>query len=783
MKVIFLIHFNTFYGQELMIAGSFGVAPMRYVDGFWRFELDLKTAAPLSYSYLTKSGKEITYEAGGPRLFTPSGGDKYILIDQWRTRDNNSPFTSDPFSKVLAAESSTVFHDGNIIFSVNAINLNRKSKVLICGNCDELGNWDPDKAPEMVQKEDGRCYYFSDKTRLPDTVEYKYISIDKIEDSALWEECNNRVVNISETNNNATIILNDFSASLRVPQVKIAGTAIPVFSVRSEKDCGIGDFEGLKAFIDFLSNTSQHVLQILPINDTSINGSRKDSYPYGAISVFALNPMYIHLESVGVIKDREFRERHLKKFKKLNASEEIKYEEVYRVKWAYLRKIFSEVGDKTFKTKDYKAFYKKNEDWLLSYAFFCFLKDKHKCADFNKWPRYSVYSKKDAESFLDNENKYKKELTIHFFVQYHLDKQMKEVRNHAQKKRVILKGDLPIGVNRCSADAWTHPSLFNFDVSSGAPPDNFSENGQNWGFPTYRWEIMEHDGFAWWKKRLQKMNEYFDACRIDHILGFFRIWEIPGKESLMGYFNPSLPLSKDEISDFGIKYHQQYTGNLFIRDINDNNKFHPTIAAHKCKEYKQMSNSLKESFNALYNHYFFSRHEQLWRNTALKRLQVIISSSNMLICGEDLGMIPACVSYVMHELKILTLEVQRMPKNSGESIGNPLLYPYLSVCTTGTHDTSTLRMWLNDSSPKKCRQIIDLHLNSGSMITVLPYQDWISMFEELRIENPESERINDPSDPDNYWGYRMAISIETLIQQKRVISEIKEMVVKSGRAL
>jgi 4-alpha-glucanotransferase len=141
-------------------------------------------------------------------------------------------------------------------------------------------------------------------------------------------------------------------------------------------------------------------------------------------------------------------------------------------------------------------------------------------------------------------------------LQYHLHLQLSEAHRYANDNGIILKGDIPIGINKNSAEAWVEPHLFNFSGQAGAPPDDFSVRGQNWGFPTYNWGLMEKDGYKWWKQRFSKMAEYFDAYRIDHILGFFRIWEVPSEsvEGIMGHFNPSLPFSADELRGRGYNF-------------------------------------------------------------------------------------------------------------------------------------------------------------------------------------------------------------------------------------
>ena len=627
--------------------------------------------------------------------------------------------------------------------------------------------------------------------------------------------------------------------------------------------------------VDLLYVTRQRVLQILPVNDTTMTHTWTDSYPYGAISIFALHPLYINLKGIGVVTDKEFMRKYTKRAKTLNELESVDYDAVSKLKWEYIRNIFLESYEKTFNSEEYKRYFIKNSDWLVPYAAYCYLRNKNNNADFSAWPKYSIYEKDEILALTSPTNKSYLEMAIHYFVQFHLHNQLSSAHQYANSKGIILKGDVPIGVNKNSVDAWVEPHYFNFNGQAGAPPDDFSVKGQNWQFPTYNWDEMEKDGLSWWKKRFRNMGEYFDAYRIDHILGFFRIWEIPIKsiEGLMGHFNPSIPYTESEIRSFGYNFNYdrdckpyinedmlndyfgvdksaiskifleiiglkkydlkesfntQYSIDkyfnenpssnlliykdllfslcsevLFIPDSFDESKFHPRISAQLTRSYLSLSQDQKDSFNKLYNHFFYERNNDLWHHNAMEKLPRMISSTGMLACGEDLGMIPSCVPYVMKSLSILTLEIQRMPKDSKVKFGNPSYYPYLSVCTTGTHDTSTLRGWWEENyedskiyfkeflggyenaphvcETKICTKIIESHLHSSSMFVILPIQDWLSMFSNLRRENPNDERINIPSNPNHYWRFRMHIPIEELINNSDFTSCIIEQIVKSGR--
>ena len=615
------------------------------------------------------------------------------------------------------------------------------------------------------------------------------------------------------------------AASVRRGVWKAAGTAIPVFSLRSENGFGVGEFNDLKLLVDWAAATGQKVIQLLPVNDTTMTWTWRDSYPYNACSSFALHPQFIHLPSAGVVEDDEYYRLQ----KELNSLPELDYERVNREKHRFLRMAFEKSGRKTLQTETFKSYVRENSEWLLPYAVYCVLRDRFGTADFTRWRTgghrpgsgtadcpaaasdYSVYDRETVMSFAAE---HREDVEYWYFVQYHLHMQLLESRNYAHSKGVIFKGDLPIGVSRNSADAWMDRDLFNMDSCAGAPPDAFSTEGQNWGFPTYNWDVMEKDGFAWWKARLGNMSRYFDAFRIDHILGFFRIWEIPltAKSGLAGHFSPALPYSSKELADLGfdMKCRQypevcpsQCAGGLFVPDPHHRDRWHPCIAARSSAAYAALAPDCRHAFDSLYEDFFYHRHNRFWKESAMRKLPALLSATGMLACGEDLGMIPACVPEIMREYQILSLEIQRMPKKFGERFADPAEYPYYSVCTTSTHDTSTLRAWWEEDremtrlfwkdmlggegeapdvcTPSICRSIIQMHLDSPSMLAILPIQDWLSVDGTLRLSDPMEERINIPSDPHHYWRYRMHLTLESLLRQDGFNSVLREMILSSGR--
>ena len=360
---------------------------------------------------------------------------------------------------------------------------------------------------------------------------------------------------------------------------------------------------------------------------------------------------------------------------------------------------------------------------------------------------------------------------------------MQAVHDYARQKGVILKGDIPIGVSRVGCDVWMEPRYFNMDGQAGAPPDDFSADGQNWGFPTYNWDEMLKDGCIWWVRRFQNMSHYFDAYRIDHVLGFFRIWEIPMPHAsgLEGHFSPALGLSIEEINARGVSNEIDH---LFLIDPKNGSR-HPRINAQKTEAYERLSTWEREAFNHLYDDYFYRRNNQFWYGEAMKKLSRLVQATRMLVCAEDLGMVPDCVQWVMDELRILSLELQSMPKEYGVRFGHLERNPYRSVCTISSHDTPTLRMWWDEDIERAqayynqmlhkdgpaphpmpdwlARDIIAAHLASPSMVCVIALQDWLAIDEQLRLKDADAERVNIPANPKHYWRYRMHLNIEDLM--------------------
>lgn len=705
-----------------------------------------------------------------------------------------------------------------ITLTLHASNIQPLQGIAIVGASPALGNWNPEKSIPLTRKRNSHWSVTLWANDIVDS-EYKFILIDRRNQKLIdWEAGDNRKF-CFDFNQEAA------SGEINVPEIEFrnpmpgwrgAGTAVPVFSLRSNEDYGCGDFLDIPLLAQWCAKSGQSIIQLLPVNDTTMTGTKSDSYPYSAISTIALHPIFLRVQEIGEINDSLFASELKEEAKKLNALDYVDYEGTIKLKTKYLRTIFAQNGHDTLNSREFKAFYRENRDWLEDYAIFCILRDKFGTADFYLWGSMAQPSKKQLKEFAVA---HAEQLKYYYFIQYHLDRQLRNARKVCHDLGVALKGDIPIGISRASVDVWLNRRMFNLDSQAGAPPDDFAVEGQTWGFPTYNWQEMEKDGYSWWKSRMARMAKYFDAYRIDHILGFFRIWEVPAfsRSGLLGMFNPALPLNPDEMKrDFGFKFdaalHSQPAENnnradvLFIADKNDAGKYHPRISPWNTAAYKNLSPEQKEAFDRLYQDYFYVKHNEFWQVQGMKKLPALMSTSEMLACGEDLGMIPECVPEVMKKLEILSLEIERMPKEAWVEFGDVSKYPRSSVATTSTHDMPGLRLWWEQDPAKSqryynqilglegyapffaepwlCVKIIRRHLDSPSMYCILPLQDWIALDGELRRQNPADEQINIPADPDHYWKYRMHISLEELIfseKGQRLINEIKSLIENSGR--
>ena len=876
MKLKFTIQYGTQWGQNLYVLITYRSADgterssrlMMLTSDGWQWEVETSALVsrqhPItSFSYFYQvedaDGNVLRREWNAvPRTYYFDSSKNYILADQWRDVPlqyhlySNAYLTTSHFQRDEEVQALRVpLYRKTVIFRVSAPQLQKGQSLAIIGSHPAIGSWNTARYLKMeyIGRYDWLLSVNVDAILLP--IEYKYVIIDDATHALLeWEEGDNRTTDGMLPPDQMVIpdgsVLVAYGESLRIKERtwRAAGVVVPVFSLRSQSSYGVGDFGDLRRMVDWAVATGMKVIQLLPVNDTTYAHSWSDSYPYNIVSAFALHPHYMDLEALGRLKSKEKMTAYHRQRQELNALAYSDYEAVDRVKTAYIQEVFEERGQLTLDSKEFKQWFALNQEWLTPYA---------------AWLGQSD--------------------SLVYFIQYHLHLQLKAAADYAREQGVALKGDVPIGVNRESVETATHPELFHLHSQTGAPPDAFSHNGQNWGFPTYNWKAesgkKKENIVDWFHRRLRWMEQYFDAIRIDHVLGFFRIWEIPDDAvfGLLGHFSPSLPMTVGEIEYFGLSFrkdlftrpfindrvlerlfgmHAPYvrenfliprgyglydlkeaydtqkkvraffdgkgdenslwirdglyrliSGVLFLEDSEQPEMYHPRIGVYNEPVYDALTTEEKDAFMRLYNNYYYQRHNLFWGDQAMHRLTDVFGETRMLCCAEDLGMLPDCVAPVLDQLRILTLEIQSMPKQTGFEFTHLDGNPYRSVATFSTHDMSPLRLWWEESMERTQRyyvtmlqkqgrapehlpahlaeEIIARHLYCPSMLCMLSLQDWLSMDTELRSKSPREERINVPSDPYNHWKYRMHLTIEELLKADKYNNKVKTMIQRSKR--
>ena len=894
MTVFFHINYHTIPGQALYVLGSipelgsdrFCIAnQMTWTgNGDWVLKVEIPSVITcFSYQYALE-------DTDGSRILEPWNRMRYIQLDavrqnvchvydHWRLEPSESDiiFYTSAFTKnIFAREAQILSADFSrtVAIRVHCPRIKKDQQLAITGNQPCLGKWKPERAKMLHCTDFPEWEIHLDANEIAFPFEYKFFVCDTIGCAIHWESGENRVLPHISCEERATMLVHDYPYRDSQPEWRGAGTVIPVFSLRSVQSFGVGDFSDLRLLVDWAVQTNQQLIQILPMNDTTRTHTWADSYPYSAISIYALHPMYISLPALGRLCDREKMDYFEEVRVGLNKEKTVDYERVEMYKMQYLRAFFEQEGDRSLKSDAFGSFFRANQDWLIPYAAFCYYREKYQTADFLKWKNDANYNPDCVQQLCRAGSEAYSDVLFTYFLQFVLHSQFKSVSEYARQNGVVLKGDLPIGIHRMSVEAWMERAYFNMEGQAGAPPDDFSAIGQNWSFPTYNWDVMEKDGYVWWKKRFHKLGDYYDSFRIDHILGFFRIWEIPCEyvQGLCGHFRSALPFTVAEIESFGLLFDEQWTipqihrdflsilfGDLtesvldtyltfidvehvvlkpfcdtqqkieyffnsqidtmsvkvkeglfalanevlFLRDPYEPSTYHPRISAYLSFRYRELNNYERAAFDKLSDCFFYERHNEYWRSEALKRLTPLISSTEMLICGEDLGMIPDSVHEVMEQLHLLSLELERTPKSEGVQFSDLNTLPYLSVCTTSTHDMNPLRNWWEEDSarsqiyyhsvlhhngkaPEICTtplamQIISNHLRASSMLTIIPLQDWLAMSDELKNNDADHERINIPADPHHYWCYRMHITLEELLSAHDFNQKISDMLSINNR--
>jgi 4-alpha-glucanotransferase len=900
-RLIFQLRFSTKPGENLYITAdhsAFGngeikdALQLQYLnDEMWVASIDLDIlsvpAKGIIYNYLLKyADGQIIYDWGSDKKIDKSiiKYEEVLINDAWNHAGYfQNAFYTEPFQNVLLKNNFTevkLKQQKNFthIFKIKSPLLAKGETVCMLGSADEVANWN-EKKPILLSRKKNEDFFSValNLSQIDLPLYYKYGIYNTVKKQFVkFEDGANRVLyHAHAAAKNKITIANDGFINLPADSWKGAGVTIPVFSLRSKNSWGVGEFTDIKLLVDWAKKTGLQLIQILPVNDTSATHTWVDSYPYAAISAFALHPMYLNPEQLANEETKYLLEDAQKEKEQLNKKTDVDYEAVNKLKWSLFEKIYAAQKKETFSSDEYKTFFHNNKHWLVPYAAFCFFRDEYQTADFNNWSLNKQYAEEDVVALLKDKSKADK-VAVHFFIQFHLHLQLQQAAQYAHDNGIIIKGDIPIGVYRYGADAWQQPDLYHINMQSGAPPDDFAVKGQNWGFPTYNWKKMEDDDFAWWKKRFEQMSNYFDAFRIDHILGFFRIWSIPmhSVEGIMGHFEPCIPVHINEfrerntwfdfdrytkpfitdqvlydlvgsaadyfkqnyLQDIGygkyslreefstqIKVEDYFIAmdakddwkkqklfdlisNIILFEAEDSNgqQFHFRFAVESTKSFQYLDYNTQQQLKDLYVDYFFRRQDDFWKKEAMQKLPALKRATNMLVCGEDLGLVPGSVPAVMNQLGLLSLEIQRMPKQTNSEFFHPNDAPYLSVVTPSTHDMSTIRGWWEEDRNKTQRfynyemgkwgdapffceawvnkAILNMHYYSPAMWSVFLLQDLLGTSKELRRENPHEERINVPAITNYYWRYRMHLYLEDLLEADDFNTDLWNDINACGRA-
>jgi len=897
MKIHFKIPYYTYWGQRLLVSGNIpelgngditeALSLNFQAPEDWSVEIEVQSDIPfqLTYKYIlyTEQNDQYVEEWGNDRLLDldPAKTDHFFCMDVWNAPGSiENVFLTAPFEEVLLHHDHFTAKPKSIkkythLFKVKMPMLKKNEVICLIGDCEALGNWSTLKPVIMSQTEGNWWTAEVDLSKSNVDVHYKYGVYDPEMNQFRYFESGPDhtapVINSKKT----FVQLSDGFVRISDKSWKGAGVGLPVFSIRTKNSFGVGDFGDMKLFVDWAEKVGLKLIQVLPLNDTTGTHTDADVLPYAAISAFALNPLFLNLQAMGKLPPTHTLQKDYKtKQEDLNGKELISFLEVINYKLEYAKELFLIQKDKFLQNKEFKAFFKDNEFWLVPYAVYCLLRDKFGTPDYRLWDEFALYNADKIKEFSSPGQPHYNDIAVNYFIQYYLHVQLSDAASYAHEHGVVLKGDIPIGVNRNSVDTWVSPELFHMDMQAGAPPDMFSVKGQNWELPTYNWDEMENRGFDWWKKRFSQMSNYFDTFRIDHILGFFRIWQIPINqvEGIMGHLNPSIPVYINEFTEKGLwfdynRFCKPYITDEILGDIfgkeaswvkanclqiedgwilrlkisyqsqadvekmfvseqisekvkwglfdlisnvlffevegSHGTRFYPRFGMDTLSSFHDLDTYTREKLRELYVDYFYRRQDAKWYKSGMEKLPALKRATNMMICGEDLGMMTPCVTTAMKELGILSLEVQRAPKSNKIEFFHPSDAPYLSVVTPSTHDMSTIRGWWEEDRGLTqrfynsqlghwgeapyfcdwwiCRDIILQHLYSPAMWTIFQMQDLLGISEQIRRPDPNDERINVPSNSKFSWRYRVHINMEDLLEKNEFNSELRNYILQSGR--
>lgn len=608
------------------------------------------------------------------------------------------------------------------------------------------------------------------------------------------------------------------------------GLAFPLSSLRSPGH-GIGEFADLVPLGEWAATVGLDVLQILPVQDTG-----RDPSPYAGVSSLALHPIYLRVEEVE--GSEAVRESYLAAQAPLAALPRVDYAAVLESKMRALREILERLDHATVDER-LRGFVEQNP-WLEVHAAYKILEQRHSGRPWHEWEDHRDPQLEDLSAILESD---RAEARFQIWLQWEADRQLRAAAEAMDARGLRLKGDIPILMHENSVDVWFHRELFDRSVRAGAPPDMYSDEGQNWGFPCYRWKVMAENDHAWWRRRVRRAARYFHALRIDHVLGFFRIWYIPAdrRSGRLGVFDPTVFLERGELHEWGLddefidwlaspgdRRHDHSASELEILEIEDDDerrrrldenadrvlldvdgrgeRFVPVWDWRNKPLFRELPHEERDRLGERLRVYA-ERCEALWESVGRHRLSILSEETEMLICAEDLGAVPACVGPVLRELGILGLRVERWCREwdtPGQPFVDPVHYDTETVCSPGVHDAASLRGWWaangedrqvywnqalgregaapEDMDADLLAAVFERNLRAASRISVLALPDCLALDPRLRPGDPAEERINVPGTPsEKNWNYRMPVGVEELGDYGQWVERLAELIARRNQ--
>jgi len=494
------------------------------------------------------------------------------------------------------------------------------------------------------------------------------------------------------------------------------GVVIPLFALHSQKSCGIGEYPDLISMILWAKDLGLDTIQLLPLNDTGHSPS-----PYGALSAQALNPIHLGLSSLPFVDESDDLHFMLKEMQKLNSSTRIDYTKLHDDRTLFLKAYFNLHSKNLLSDPAYIHFNNEN-GWLKNYALFKSIKIRFLWEKWSEWP--SHMRDPTPESLEQLYMQFEADIAFHSCIQYLCFQQMEEMKSFADRHSVILIGDIPILIDCESADVWLQRHLFDLSFTAGAPPDVYKAEGQNWGFPLFNWTAMKEQRYLWWKQRLEIAENFYSAYRIDHVVGFYRIFAIPpNSEPCEGHFIP-------ENEALWLRH-----GDHILREL-----LSATTMLPIAEDLGTVPLEIKENLITLG------------------------------ICGTRV------------------MRWERLWHSDGWPYIPLTHYNPLGLTTVSTHDSETLFQWWNcfqddaiayTKGPLR-ESRLELHYSSSlsaemrkailhdshhtsTIFHVNPLQEYLAYIPDLVWEDPNMERINIPGTvSDENWSYKFAASVEEI---------------------